>query len=155
MKKRVFCFLVALIMGVSFMSFSLAESEAPMYDPNGGSSTKSFSNAHVQHKYVTLNKITKRSPNDYGSYRWNTSISVSVSSLSTVPTGTQFRITLVDAYGNVVGSYKNWTQAGSKSLTLSAQNDTISKIALELRNTERIGEIVSSGSFTGSYYLDS
>jgi hypothetical protein len=151
MKKGIVCFVLALVLGISFVASSFAETVYPKYDPQGGSSTKSFSNAHVKHKYIT-SSITKRSSNEYGSYAWDRDVSVKVSSVS-IPAQTEFKITLVDPNGNAVGSNKPWSEPGTKKLTLYSDRTNIPKIALELRNVYRKGEIVASGSFTGCYDL--
>ena len=131
MKKTLIAFLIASLLFV-FCPISYAENTLPMRGP-----ICPFSATILHHKCV-VGGITR--PNGSS---WKRAVTVTVSNLEK-PSGTDLRITLVDNNGNKIGDFQDWSTKGEKTLLLDKNKVDESTICLELRNTERIGNIVTN-----------
>lgn len=143
--KKIVSFMLIMLLLLSAYPIASTQAESSREEPIRSTAVGSYTDANVHHVYVTAG-MTKTSGTT-----WNSSVTVNILSLS-VPSGTKFKTTLVDSNGNAIGGWKIWDDGStSTTLSISSGNTGVSSVHLELRNTKKIGYVVSSGTFSGTY----
>jgi len=142
MKKKILCCIIAAIMLLTAIP-AFADTIPLQLNSKGGAKTRNFSGANIKHYWrpsITLPSTSSQ---------WSGDMSVSISYLY-VPAGTDLKLTVVDTSGNTVGGSEPSAASGG-SYSLALNNPYLSTICLELRNTNRIGTITTTGSFSCNY----